>query len=127
MSLQLIEIGEIITPYTSIEMCPNNVQTTDNLCEIKLLPEFRAGLTGLTLQQQILVLYWFENVERNLLQQKSSMTKEYIGTFSLRSPHRPNPIAAATVKVEQLTASSIFVKGMDCLSGTKLLDLKPAI
>ena len=50
-----------------------------------------------------------------------------IGTFALRSPHRPNPIGAAIVKIETIERERVFVKGLDCLNGTHLLDIKPAI
>jgi len=50
-----------------------------------------------------------------------------IGTFALRSPHRPNLIAAAVVPIESIDEISVSVKGLDCLNGTHILDIKPAI
>ena len=48
------------------------------------------------------------------------------GTFSLRSPARPNPIAMSVVKLARKSrATSSSVVGLDCLDGTPLLDLKP--
>ena len=46
------------------------------------------------------------------------------GTFSLRSPVRPNPIAMSvvTLKVE---GTRLSVVGLDCLDNTPLIDIKP--
>jgi len=48
------------------------------------------------------------------------------GVFALRTPNRPNPIGAAVVKIIKIENGIILVKGLDCLSGTPLLDIKPA-
>ena len=47
------------------------------------------------------------------------------GTFALRSPVRPNPIAASVVKLVNLDGTRLSVVGLDCLDGTPLLDIKP--
>jgi len=97
------------------------------MCELVIDEHFSDGLTGLATGENIVVLYWFDNVDREdlLQQQRESGCKR--GVFALRSPHRPNPIGAATVKIESITNGCIQVKGMDCLDGTPLLDIKPAI
>jgi tRNA (Thr-GGU) A37 N-methylase len=50
---------------------------------------------------------------------------EQRGTFALRSPVRPNPIAASVVKLVGLDGNKLSVIGLDCLDGTPLLDIKP--
>jgi tRNA (Thr-GGU) A37 N-methylase len=47
------------------------------------------------------------------------------GTFALRSPLRPNPIASSVVVVVERSGSVLKVRGMDCMDGTPLIDLKP--
>jgi tRNA (Thr-GGU) A37 N-methylase len=47
------------------------------------------------------------------------------GTFALRSPVRPNPIALSVVRLLKVEGTTLSVVGMDCLDGTPLLDLKP--
>jgi len=85
------------------------------------------GLTGLQPGQKILILYWFENTDRTTNKQESNNGEELIGTFALRSPHRPNPIGAAVLPIETIDNGVVSVKGLDCLNGTHLLDIKPAI
>lgn len=121
-------IGHINTPYKTIEDCPNNVDLNGPLCQLVIDEEFIKGLSGLQQGQKILILYWFENTDRNTTKQKSNNNdKELIGTFALRSPHRPNPIGAATLPIETIDNGVVSVKGLDCLNGTRLLDIKPAI
>ena len=45
--------------------------------------------------------------------------------ISLRSPVRPNPIAASVARLVKVDGTTLSVIGLDCLDGTPLLDLKP--
>jgi tRNA (Thr-GGU) A37 N-methylase len=47
------------------------------------------------------------------------------GTFALRSPVRPNPIALSVVRLIKVEGRTLSVVGLDCIDGTPLLDLKP--
>jgi tRNA (Thr-GGU) A37 N-methylase len=47
------------------------------------------------------------------------------GTFALRSPVRPNPIALSVVRLIKVEGNRLSVAGIDCLDGTPLIDLKP--
>jgi tRNA (Thr-GGU) A37 N-methylase len=47
------------------------------------------------------------------------------GTFALRSPVRPNPIALSVVRLLRLDGATLEVQGLDCLDGTACLDIKP--
>ena len=47
------------------------------------------------------------------------------GTFALRSPVRPNPIASSIVQLLVTDDTTLRGRGLDCVDGTPLLDLKP--
>ena len=47
------------------------------------------------------------------------------GTFALRSPVRPNPIGTALATLVKREGAALLVRGLDCLDGTPLVDLKP--
>jgi tRNA (adenine37-N6)-methyltransferase len=38
---------------------------------------------------------------------------------------RPNPIASSVVALVGLEGATLLVRGLDCLNGTRLIDLKP--
>ena len=127
MNATLEFIGQIRTPYKSLEDCPRNIDPAGPLCELVVNKAMKDGVSGLIPGQKILVLYWFDDVDRSRYQQLSRKKGKRIGVFALRTPHRPNPIAAAVVRIESIKNNRIFVKGLDCLDGTPLLDIKPAI
>ena len=127
MNFALRSIGHIKTPYRKLRECPRNINPEGPLCELVVDEYFSDGLAGLAAGMNILVLYWFDNVNREVLLQQQRESGCERGVFALRSPHRPNPIGAATVKIESIVNQRIRVRGMDCLNGTPLLDIKPAI
>ena len=120
-------IGQIRTQYQTLAECPRNIDPQGPVCKLVVEQDYSAGMTGLEKGQRILVLYWFEHVDRTDLVQKRHDTGQERGVFALRSPHRPNPIAAAVVTIEDIETNTILVRGLDCLDGTPLLDIKPAL
>lgn len=135
----LVLIGKIETPYVLLEECPNNIQPDGPSCRIVLHEQYCDGLSGLEVGQSVLVLYWLGDSQwgsHRLGEHKNHYTdcvsqlglgNEVKGVFALRSPYRPNPIGAAVVAITAIEKDSITVNGLDCLNGTALLDIKPAI
>jgi tRNA (Thr-GGU) A37 N-methylase len=62
---------------------------------------------------------------RNLVLQVPGQYCVQRGTFALRSPARPNPIAMSVVRLLRIDGNALSVVGLDCLDGTPLLDIKP--
>ena len=120
-------IGHINTPYKQIADCPRNVDQNGPSCKLVIKDDLRDGLLGLRVGQKILILYWFEKVDRSVTRQNSRRTGELAGIFALRTPNRRNPIGAATLTIEKIEEGTITVRGLDCLDGTPLLDIKPAM
>jgi len=118
-------IGRIHTPWRRRQDCPKNGRESDAVCTIVLDPRWVAGLTGLETVSHVLVLYWMDKARRDLMLQAPRHYAESRGTFALRSPVRPNPIAAAVVKLLRIDGGTLSVVGLDCLDNTPLLDLKP--
>jgi tRNA-Thr(GGU) m(6)t(6)A37 methyltransferase TsaA len=118
-------IGRIHTPWRSRDKCPKNGRETDAVCTIEVEPRWAAGLGGLETTSHVLVLYWMDKARRDLMLQSPRQYGELRGTFALRSPVRPNPIAVAVVRVLRIEGSTLTVVGLDCLDNTPLLDIKP--
>ncbi len=49
------------------------------------------------------------------------------GTFSTRSPRRPNPIGLSLARIVSVEPDRVVVEGLDLLNGTPVLDLKPFV
>ena len=127
MKAELNFIGSITTPYHALEECPNNIQQDGPLCHLVLYPEYLDGIKGLVQGQDIMILYWLGNSHRENTSTAYKSGKSDLGTFSLRTPHRPNPIGVAVLPIEDLEETGLTIKGLDCLNSTQLLDIKPAI
>ena len=121
----LYYIGHIRTPWRARQDCPKNARESDAVCTIELDEKWSAGLKDLASCSHIIVLYWMDKSPRNLVLQVPRHYGEPRGTFALRSPARPNPIAMSVVRLLGIEGGKLSVVGLDCLDGTPLLDLKP--
>ena len=117
-------IGTIRTPWQTRRDCPKRGSVDGPICTIVVDARWREALTGLASHKRIQVLYWMHQARRDLALQ-SPFGKETTGTFALRSPVRPNPIASSIVELVAIDGTSVQVRGLDCLDGTPLIDLKP--
>src|SRR5262249_58677351 len=82
---------------------------------------------GVTVEIAAIVgaLYGRHRPRRDLVIQAPRHYETARGTFSLRSPVRPNPIAASVVRLINRQDRTLSVIGLDCRDGTPLLDIKP--
>ena len=91
-------IGRIRTPFKSRAECPKNTAESDAVGRVELDPRYAAGLEDLGLYSHVWLLYWMDQARRDLIQQVPAHLGRPRGTFALRSPVRPNPIALAAVR-----------------------------
>jgi tRNA-Thr(GGU) m(6)t(6)A37 methyltransferase TsaA len=117
-------IGRIRTPWKRREDCPKNARGSDAVCTVELDPRYAAALEGVATCTHLVLLYFMDQARRDLLVQ-SPRHGSRRGTFALRSPVRPNPIAMSVVRLVSLDGTTLSVVGLDCLDGTPLLDIKP--
>jgi len=118
-------IGRICTPWTRREECPKNARESDAVCTVEVEERYAAALNGVESCSHLLVLYWMDKSRRDLVLQVPRHDGEQRGTFALRSPARPNPIAASVATLLQISDNRLSVVGLDCLDGTPLIDIKP--
>ena len=118
-------IGRIHTPWKRREDCPKNARESEAVCSIELDPRWAPGLAGVESCSHLVVLYWMDKSRRDLVVQVPRHYGVGRGTFALRSPARPNPIALSVVRLIGVEGRKLSVRGLDCLDDTPLLDLKP--
>ena len=121
----LVFIGRIRTPWTDRLACPRQGRRDGPVCRIDVFAPWDAGLDGLEQYGVVEVLYWLDRSRRDLVRQSPKSDGATRGTFSLRSPVRPNPIGTSLVTLVGIEGWTVLVRGLDCLDGTPLLDLKP--
>lgn len=118
-------IGRIRTPWRRFDECPKNGGEADTVCTIELDERYAAGLKDVETCTHLIVLYWMTEAPRDLIVQKPRHYGAAHGVFALRSPARPNPIALSVVELYAIDGATLRVRGLDCLDGTPLLDIKP--
>jgi tRNA-Thr(GGU) m(6)t(6)A37 methyltransferase TsaA len=118
-------IGTIHTPWRTRQECPKRGSPDGPVCSIVVDERWQMALTDLAGHPRIQVLYWMHRARRDLVLQTPFSSLQTTGTFALRSPVRPNPIASSIVQLIAVDSTTLQVRGLDCLDGTPLLDLKP--
>jgi tRNA-Thr(GGU) m(6)t(6)A37 methyltransferase TsaA len=118
-------IGVIHTPWKVRDECPKRGSLDGPVCSIVVDERWHRALTGIGDHPRIQVLYWMHRSRRDLVLQTPIRTGQTTGSFALRSPVRPNPIASSVVALVGIEGGTLHVRGLDCLDGTPLVDLKP--
>ena len=118
-------IGVVRTPWTDRADCPRQGRLDGPDCRLVVDEAWAPALDGLDRFGTLDVLYWLDRSRRDLLSQSPKSDGRTVGTFALRSPVRPNPIGLARVALIRVTGREVMVRGMDCLDGTPLIDIKP--
>ena len=118
-------IGRIRTPFKSRADCPRNPAESDATGHVELDPRYAAGLADLERCSHVWLLYWMDQARRDLIAQVPAHLGRSRGTFALRSPVRPNPIAMSAVELVGIQGTVLTVRTVDCVDGTPLIDIKP--
>ena len=94
---------------------------------IELKTGYEKALTGLRVGQPVWVLTWMDRSRRDLAIQRPGHADGPRGTFSLRSPARPNPIAMSAVLITSLDVENgiIGIDATDVYDNTPVVDIKP--
>jgi tRNA-Thr(GGU) m(6)t(6)A37 methyltransferase TsaA len=121
----LYYIGRIRTPWKSRLETPRQGRHDGPVCRLEIFEPWVPAIKGVDFYENLEVIYWLHQSRRDLVLQSPKNNQKTRGTFSLRSPVRPNPIGTSIVTLEKIEGSRLFVRGLDCLDGTPLIDLKP--
>ena len=102
----LVFIGTIRTPWPRRRDCPHGGDVDGPLCRIEVSEPWAAALDGIEASEWVQVLYWLHEARRDLLRQSPGRDGTTQGTFSLRSPLRPNPIGSSVVRLLRRAGSA---------------------
>ena len=96
---------------------------------IELDPAYAAGLEGVAVGSEIVVITWLHEATRDLLKVHPRGNKELplTGVFATRSPHRPNPLGLHRVTVRELSGDRLKVGPLEAIDGTPVVDIKPVL
>jgi len=98
--------------------------------QILIEPAFVAALDGLRVGQEILLLTWLHEGQREVLKvhPRDNPATPLTGVFATRSPDRPNPIGLHRVTLLAIEAHGLLtVGGLEAIDGTPVIDIKPVL
>jgi tRNA-Thr(GGU) m(6)t(6)A37 methyltransferase TsaA len=129
MTFTLHPIGTIRSALTDRHTAPR--QRDENAPEawLELDPQYHDALLGLQPGDQLILLTWLHQSNRDTLQvhPKRIANAPLTGVFATRSPDRPNPIGLHEVTVLEIDGARLRVDALECIDGTPILDLKPML
>jgi tRNA-Thr(GGU) m(6)t(6)A37 methyltransferase TsaA len=118
-------IGRIRTPWSDRKDCPRQGRPDGPECRVELFAPWAVALDGIDRYERLEILYWLDKSRRDLVRQNPEADgQRFFGTFALRSPQRPNPIGTSVVRLERVENATLYVRGLDCLDGSPLIDIK---
>jgi tRNA-Thr(GGU) m(6)t(6)A37 methyltransferase TsaA len=121
-------IGVVQSTLTRLEDAP--MQGDEGAPEAWLIftPHVIAGLMGIGIGDELIVVTWLHLAERDTLQvhPRGDPNRPITGVFATRSPDRPNPIGLHRVSVLEVAERKLRVAPLEAIDGTPIVDIKPA-
>jgi tRNA-Thr(GGU) m(6)t(6)A37 methyltransferase TsaA len=125
-SIECRPIGIVHSPFRKRKNAPNQGKNTNELSTIEIYPEYFDGLLGLSENDPIFILCWFDQSDRDILQViPHGGHRGLTGVFATRAPNRPNPISLTLVTIVSINGTNIKVRGLEAINETPVLDMKP--
>ena len=119
-------IGVVRCAYTDTAQIPKGLGAEHHAEGVlELLPQFEAGLADIEGFSHLYVVWVFDRAGgSDLTADPPSDTRPH-GVFATRSPERPNPLGLTVVALMRRDGPRLFVRGIDMLDGSPVLDIKP--
>lgn len=126
--IRLKTIGIVHTPFAEPRGVP--IQTTAAKGvkgRVEFFPEFAEGLKDIDGFSHIILICRFHRVHKTALTVTPFLDDHKHGVFATRAPSRPNHIGLSVVELEKVEGNILFVKDVDLVDGTPVLDIKPCV
>ena len=119
-------IGRVLSPYTETVQIPKGLDARhDAEGVLEILSEFERGLNDIDGFSHLFVIWVFDRGEGYDLLAAPPTDNRPHGVFATRSPRRPNRIGLTVVQLQRREGPRLYVRGIDMLDDTPILDLKP--
>lgn len=122
--IEMFPIGHVENDY--IEPVYNE-EIYQKVSKIVLKKELAKGFFRIEDFEKLYILFYFSRSEGYELIQHRRYDGEMAGVFASRSPYRPNKIGLTIVELLKVEENILYVKGLDAIDGTPVLDIKPYV
>lgn len=129
-TLTLHPIGVVRSPFRELLQAPRQPlhgQGVEGTLELFPRTGFEHALEDLRSFRHIWVLFWFHHKTGFQPKVRPPRSEQRRGLFATRSPHRPNPIGLSPVELTRIEGLRLYVRDIDMIDGTPILDIKPYI
>jgi len=123
--MKIKPIGIIHSPFKSKEETPIQSFRSKAIGEVEIFKEYEDGLKDIEGFSHIILIYWFHKSKGYNLRVKPFLDDQLKGLFATRAPRRPNQIGLSAVRLLNRKENILYVRGIDVIDGTPLLDIKP--
>jgi len=122
-------IGHVESPLTSTADAPRQGDEGAPEAYLILDPIVQAGLDGISVGNEIIVLTWLHEADRSVLKvhPRGDLNRPEQGVFSTRASSRPNPIGLHRVRVLGIDGLRVHVSDLEAIDGTPIVDIKPVL
>ena len=122
-------IGRVESSLTSTADAPRQGDEGAPDAYVILDSDVQAGLDGIAVGDEIMVLTWLHEADRNVLRvhPRGDTSRPEAGVFSTRAPSRPNPIGLHRVRVLEIAGHRLHVSRLEAIDGTPIVDVKPVL
>lgn len=127
--LLAVPVGYVRSGLKDRGRAPRQGRDAEVKARIEILAPYLKAIDGIQHWSQLLVTCWLHLADRDTLtvHPKGDLNAPLTGVFGTRSPARPNPVAVYTVDLLEVEGNILFVKGIDAVDGTPVLDIKPHV
>jgi tRNA-Thr(GGU) m(6)t(6)A37 methyltransferase TsaA len=126
--MEFTPIGIAHSPFTIPGAPPFQGAFSQAEGRLEIFPEYQEGLGSIEGFSHLIVLSHFNRAERSaLVELPLSDGDTPHGIFATRHFNRPNPIGISYVELVRVSHGTLYVRGIDLLDNTPVLDIKPYI
>ena len=126
--LSMRPIGHVRSAYLDAREIPKGLGAQHQAeGALELLPEFEPGLQDIEGFSHLFVIWAFDRAEGFDLLVTPPTDHQPHGIFATRFPRRPNPLGLTVVELIRREGPLLFVRGIDMLDATPILDIKPYV
>jgi tRNA-Thr(GGU) m(6)t(6)A37 methyltransferase TsaA len=128
MKINFQSIGTIRTPFKEkqgMPIQPKGAAGVQGVIELK--EELSPGLQDLEDFSHVFLIYHLHQSEGYELEVTPFLDNQKHGVFATRAPRRPNPIGLSVVELLKIEGNVLYIRNVDMLDGTPLLDIKPYV
>jgi tRNA-Thr(GGU) m(6)t(6)A37 methyltransferase TsaA len=121
-------IGVVHSPFKEARGVPiQPAAGKDVEATVELFTEYAEGLRDLDGFSHIILIYHLHLSKGFALKVKPYLENQLRGVFSTRAPSRPNSIGLSVVRLDRIEGSKLYIRDVDIVDGTPLLDIKPYV